>query len=388
MSAWIGFGSDEWVYGNISNTHPVDHGSLTHMYIYSFYWSTLTLTTIGETPKPYQDVEYAFVVVDFIFGVLIFATIVGNVGNMITNMNASRTEFQMRMDGVKRYMELRNVASDLETRVIKWFDYMWMNKQSLEEEEILSKLPEKLRAEIAIHVHLDALRRVSIFQDCEPGVLVQLVLKLKLSVFSPGDYVCRKGDIGREMYIVKRGRLIVVDEDGADIYATLGEGCVFGEVSLLNIPGNMTGNRRTANVRSLGYSDIFILSKDDLFDTLSAYPGAKAKLIEIGRDNLRKDNLFDEEAALEADEEEHTIEERIDKTESLLNTLTTRFARLLGEFASTQAKLKQRITKLEKKCNLEMDDLSRQSPLSEATFDRLEQELLDLYKVDQYKAGQ
>jgi len=40
------------------------------------------------------------------------------------------------------------------------------------------------------------------------------------------------------------------------------------QVSILNIAGNKTGNRRTANVRSIGYSDLFCLSKDDLWDAL------------------------------------------------------------------------------------------------------------------------
>jgi cyclic nucleotide gated channel alpha 3 len=53
---------------------------LTRQYIYSFYWSTLTLTTIGETPTPENETEYLFVVADFLAGVLIFATIVGNIG--------------------------------------------------------------------------------------------------------------------------------------------------------------------------------------------------------------------------------------------------------------------------------------------------------------------
>lgn len=85
----------------------------------------------------------------------------------------------------------------MENRVIKWFDYLWSNKQSLDEESVLNILPDKLKAEIAIHVHLDTLKKVKLFQDCESGLLEQLVLKLRLQVFSPGDFICRKGDVGK-----------------------------------------------------------------------------------------------------------------------------------------------------------------------------------------------
>jgi cyclic nucleotide gated channel alpha 3 len=91
-----GFGSDNWVY-NLNGNHRfslslsriillkmtfagTQNASLTRQYIYSFYWSTLTLTTIGETPTPENETEYLFVVADFLAGVLIFATIVGNIG--------------------------------------------------------------------------------------------------------------------------------------------------------------------------------------------------------------------------------------------------------------------------------------------------------------------
>ena len=116
------------------------------------------------------------------------------------------------------------------------------------------------------------------------------------------------------MYIIKRGKLDVVADDGKTVFVTLADGAVFGEVSLerlvrfkniiksyntnppiiihlylsylfnidvqvsiLNIPGNKTGNRRTANVRSVGYSDLFSLSKDDLWEALTEYPEAKRK---------------------------------------------------------------------------------------------------------------
>lgn len=175
ISYAIGFGSDNWVY-NLKNS------TLTRQYIYSFYWSTLTLTTIGETPVPENDAEYLFVVADFLAGVLIFATIVGNIGSMISNMNVARVDFQNRMDGVKQYMAFRKVGRELEARVIRWFAYTWAESGALDEERVLSALPDKLKAEIAIRVHLDTLRKVRIFQDCEPGLLEALVLKLRLQV--------------------------------------------------------------------------------------------------------------------------------------------------------------------------------------------------------------
>ena len=344
LSRHIGFGSDGWVY-------PSDNDTLKRKYVYSLYWSTLTLTTIGETPQPVTDNEYLFVVFDFLVGVLIFATIVGNVGTMISNMNASRSEFQNRMDGVKQYMTLRKVSKDLEARIIKWFDYLWTNKKTLDEEMILNTLPEKLRAEIAIHVHLDTLKQVSIFSDCEPGLLVELVLKLKPQVFSPGDFICRKGDIGREMYIVKQGKLQVVSEDCKVVYATLNEGSYFGEISILNVPGSKSGNRRTANVRSVGYSDLFCLSKDDLLDAIKEYPDTRTILEERGRKILMKDNLIDEEKAKLGGKSQEQVEaeEKLDRMESNLNHLQTRFTRLLSEYSNSQMRLKQRITRLEKK---------------------------------------
>ena len=90
-------------------------------------------------------------------------------------------------------MMLRRVPIHLQERVIKWFDYLWTSHKTTDEEKSLSLLPDKLKAEIAIHVHLDTLKRVEIFQNTDPGFLHELVLRLRPVLFSPGDYICRKG---------------------------------------------------------------------------------------------------------------------------------------------------------------------------------------------------
>ena len=75
----------------------------------------------------------------------------------------------------------------------------------------------------------------------------------------------------------------------------MSSGAAFGEISILDIPGNKNGNKRTANIRSFGFSDVFQLSKTDLWDALTEYSLAKKTLIEKGKALLHKNNLLNEE---------------------------------------------------------------------------------------------
>lgn len=286
ISEYEGLGSNEWVYGETEKGGD----SFTRKYVKSFYWSVLTLMTIGETPSPQTNIEYIFTGFMFLLGIFVFATVVGNVGDVISNMNAPRTNFQGRMDSIKQFMEHHNVPQTLQTRVKRWAHYAWSRTQALDESSSLEMLPDRLRTEIAIHVHLDTLRKVKIFKDCEQGLLCELVLKLRPQIFSPGDYICRSGEIGREMYIINNGRVEVVITDSSTneevVVASLTEGNYFGEISLLRLDEGK--NRRSADVRSVGYSELLCLSQKDLMEALEEYPDAKKVLESQGRDRLQR----------------------------------------------------------------------------------------------------
>ncbi|CAF1046693.1 unnamed protein product [Adineta steineri] len=255
-------------------------------YFKALYWSitTLTLTQNQET-KPESKEDYIFLSFQIIFALLLFATIMGHVASIVANLSNARKDFQAKLDAVKTYMSLRRVPNNLEDRVIRWFDYLWMSHKSVDDNHVLSLLPYKLRAEIAIHVHLDTLKRVEIFQNTEAGFLNELVLRLKPVLFSPDDFICRKGEVGKEMYIVNRGKLHVMADNNKTVLATLKAGSYFGEISILNMG---SGNRRTASVRSVGYSDLFCLSKEDLWEVLKEYPAVRVKLESIAVKRLEK----------------------------------------------------------------------------------------------------
>lgn len=83
-----GFGSRNWVYGDNDTTDVVKQ------YLQSYYWCTLALTTIGDLPRPRTKGEYFFVIVQLLFGLLLFATVLGHVANIVTSVSAARKEFQ------------------------------------------------------------------------------------------------------------------------------------------------------------------------------------------------------------------------------------------------------------------------------------------------------
>ncbi|XP_051159570.1 uncharacterized protein LOC127280558 isoform X2 [Leptopilina boulardi] len=307
LSEAEGFQGD-WVYPY----RPGEYATLTRKYLGSLYWSTLTLTTIGDLPTPETNAEvivggnprslarrgrlsrllqfknnggYVFTIISYLIGVFIFATIVGQVGNVITNRNANRLEFERLLDGAKTYMRHHKVPGGMKRRVLRWYDYSWSRGRIQGGGDIntaLGLLPDKLKTELALHVNLSVLKKVTIFQECQPEFLHDLVLKMKAYIFTPGDSICRKGEVAREMFIIADGILEVISETGR-VLTTMKAGDFFGEIGILNLDGL---NKRTADVRSVGYSELFSLSREDVLAAMKDYPEAQEILQNLGRKRL------------------------------------------------------------------------------------------------------
>ncbi|NWT81731.1 CNGA4 protein, partial [Lanius ludovicianus] len=288
LSAHLGLGADPWVCPSFTR--------LLRRYLHSFYFSTLVLAMVGDTPAPQREEEFLFVTAGFLLAMLGFATITGNISTVIVNLSAADAAFYPDTGPMRRYLRARGVGG---------------------------------------------------FHSWEHGVLQQLVLRLRPQVFGPGEFVCRRGDVGREMYFIREGHLAVVAEDGVTQLAVLGEGLYFGEISLINIKGNMAGNRRTANILSIGYSDLFCLGKEDLTEVLAEFPCARAAMEAKGRELLLRMgqlNIGAEAAAMTAEAE---AERRLQRLEVALEGLQTRAARLLAQLEASALRMALRTQRLD-----------------------------------------
>ncbi|KAI3409759.1 hypothetical protein GPALN_006136 [Globodera pallida] len=314
LSAWQAFGQipylykgkwylNKWVYNNEGNA-----------YIRCFYFTAAVACV--------WVVEYLYMTFSWMMGVFVFALLLGQIRDIVSNANKNNEEFRTNMDKALYECKRLDLPEHLTARVRSWFLYTWERQRTLEEKKLVEKLPLKLQTDLALSVHYNTLGKVKLFQDADRAFLRDLVLRLRPAIFLPGDMICRKGDVGKEMYIVNNGILEVVGgEHNELVFATLAEG-------LLAIGGN---NRRTANIRSKGYSTLFVLSKEELNDVIKDYPDAQQLLKKKARQMLRKDQKGSSNAA---EARQNLIDRMLAAVAQLLppdSQTTKRLEKALGE---------------------------------------------------------
>ncbi|XP_062403819.1 cyclic nucleotide-gated cation channel beta-1-like [Sardina pilchardus] len=279
-SAYEGLGSTQWVYDGKGNS-----------YIRCYYFAVKTLITIGGLPDPTTLFEIVFQLINYFVGVFVFSIMIGQMRDVVGAATAGKTYYRSCMDNTVKYMAAYRIPKEVQNRVKTWYEYTWQSQGMLDEQELLVQLPDKMRLDIAVDVSYSIVSKVALFQGCDRQMIFDMLKSLRSVVYLPGDYVCKKGEVGREMYIIKAGEVQVVGgPDGKTVFVTLKAGSVFGEISLLAIGG---GNRRTANVIAHGFANLFILDKKDLNEILVHYPESQKLLRKKAKKMLAKDKKPD-----------------------------------------------------------------------------------------------
>ncbi|MDC7232994.1 MAG: ion transporter, partial [Spirochaetales bacterium] len=203
-------------------------------YLRSFYWTVTTLTTIGYGDiSPSTNLETIFVIIVELIGAGMYGFIIGNIANIIANIDIAKSQYQEKMEKVSTFLRYKKIPADLKDKISDYYDYLWESRRGYDESSILSDLPKPLQTSVSLFLNREIIQKVPIFQGASEEFIKEIILNLEPVVFTPGDYVVIKGEIGYEMYFISRGSVDVVSEDESIVYATLGAGSFFGEIALL-----------------------------------------------------------------------------------------------------------------------------------------------------------
>lgn len=257
------------------NPNGLDNLSL---YIRALYWTVTTVTTIGYGDIiPHTNEQTLYVIVIEIIGAGMYGFIIANIANLITNIDVAKSQYRDKIEKINIFMKYKNIPADLQKNVNDYYSYLWESRRGYVEASVLQDLPISLKTRISLFINRDMVAKVPIFQGASDEFIREILLNLEATVFTPGDIIVRKGEIGFDMFFISKGSVDVVSEDGSIIYATLASAQFFGEIALL------FSTPRTATIRAREYCDLYRLDKEIFDSVLERYPDFEAKIRDYAR---------------------------------------------------------------------------------------------------------
>ncbi len=251
-------------------------------YLKSLYWTITTLTTVGYGDIiPQTTFQIIYTIIIMMLGAGVYGYTIGNMAGLIANINVAKIKYLKSMDSLNAFFRFKKIPSHLQKKVLDYQDYLWQSRLGYDEHVVLEKLPSSLKTEISMFLNRGIIQKVPFFQNTSENFIREIACELRPVVFTPGDYVMRKGEVGDVMYFISNGSVDIVSDDGIQRFKKLYEGDFFGEMALI------LSTARTATIRSCGYCDLYMLSKKSLDRAIKHHPKFKKQLNDAARGRLQ-----------------------------------------------------------------------------------------------------
>lgn len=117
---------------------------------------------------------------------------------------------------------------------------------------------------------IDAIAELDLFAGLDRKQLATIASLSTPVTLPAGSVLCRRGERGREAFVLIEGSVAVSVEEEA--IAVLRPGSVFGEMSLLD------GSPRVANVTATSQVSLLVLTHLELASVLDAVPAVAARV--------------------------------------------------------------------------------------------------------------
>lgn len=244
----------------------------------SFYWTVATMTSTGYGDiHPTNDLERVFAMIVMVFGKLLFGFVLGNVASTLANAESLRVRFEERFSAVQEHMKDQHMPDDIKSRVVKFFQYIWLRNRGSGVQNLFHDMPPCMHGELCLEIVGDLISKVPMFRDCSIPFLKQLCTTMHLIQSRQNEFITTKGDIGNEMYFIKKGKVEILHEESTPLACHFsmsrtyfGKDDFFGDECLaLHRP-----HRYTA--RAITHVDMFALPSKSLQETLDMYPEESA----------------------------------------------------------------------------------------------------------------
>lgn len=164
-------------------------------YISAFYWSTMTVTTIGYGDvTPQTDQERIMACICMFTGCSVYAVIIGSICGLVTQMDQAGNEFQASMDHLNVYMEEVRLPHGLRVDLRRYFQNSRKIYKHKFNQRVMTQMSPGLRKTFCLYVHQKWINSIKFFNHPdEPeneSFCAAIALVMEMEAFPPSE-VCR-----------------------------------------------------------------------------------------------------------------------------------------------------------------------------------------------------
>ncbi|CAD8171482.1 unnamed protein product [Paramecium octaurelia] len=248
-----------------------EDSTILQMYIYSFYWATTTMVTVGYGDISGKNIyEVLCAIVLMIFSSGIFAFSMNQIGSIFTNMDAQKQQYKRTLLLINQYMNNNQVAEQLQGRIRNYLKYHYHKQEKLYKNEIsgiIDKLPTTLKSELIQDVQFRVMQCIPFFnKNFSQEILPQIACELNLQSYTPREIIYQQNQIDEcNIFIVWKGEVNLIDDNSGKVLKKFTTGQCFGELEFL------TNQKRLGTAISCDFSQIYFISRNQFLKILNSY---------------------------------------------------------------------------------------------------------------------
>ena len=240
-----------------------------HAYVRTLYWAIITMVTVGLgdiTPENTSYAETVYCILTIYTGMIMSTYIIGNLTDLVANLDAAEDDFYRKLENVDKYMTYRKLSHNLRHRIKSYYKYLWKSLKGVDEQQFLNDLTVNLRLEVVGLRTKDLVEQIGFLRNQGEPLIHAICGSLEQIILSPGDVLVQAGTKLDGAYFLSRGEAEVLKKDGRPIQVLSGkQRSTVGDTSLF------VDSEAENTVRARSYCELYYLNKRSFHEQIHKF---------------------------------------------------------------------------------------------------------------------
>ncbi|KAL4460643.1 hypothetical protein ABPG73_000178 [Tetrahymena malaccensis] len=276
--AWIQLSNLESNYG-IETTwldqQNVDSQNNISKYIYSFYFNTVTIVTVGYGDIfPQTLTEKIMSIICVLSGCGVFAYSISEIGQIFQDIQKIQKLRKNNIYIINKYLKQKRISNQLQHKIRNYLEYYWSENEFTsvkQEQRIINQLSNNLRENLLIEANkIFILESPILRQNFSQQTLLKTIAIAQEQKYTPEENIFLKNEMEFSIYFIERGSVEVYIEGFSNFQQKqskctqmiLNQGQFFGEGSFF------TGRPRKQTFRSLEFTTLIKIDREGFLKIL------------------------------------------------------------------------------------------------------------------------